>query len=353
MRGQLILYSVLSCVVTASTAFATGGAAANSQEVLAENERAREKFRLGVNAFRAERFEEARQLLSEAWRLRRTYDVAASLAQVEHELGHHGRAAELLDFCLNNFAPIESDTKFQELRQVFDEVQKRVGQIDLTRVPPGAEVWVDEELVGTTPLGLNMYLEPGLHEFDIRLGKKSLRRSLVVQAGAQHRVPIELSHDNAEPAPGSARPSSGAGERAAAAPGSLTGTRPTFPYYIGGALLVAGSTIGVTFHLASNHARIRADDLRTRSGVSDCSVTGATSTEFCRSLQDADAERVFNRNFAVFGYGVAGTAALTMAIYWLWPESDRATKSEYRRRTTWSAAFEPSRVWITAAGSFP
>jgi hypothetical protein len=350
MRGLVVLLGVLTCEVMVGPTCAAPASAATSQEVLAENERAREKFRLGVNAYRAERLDEARQLLTEAWRLRRTYDVAAALAQVEDELGHHARAAELLDFCLNNFAPIESDTKFQQLRQAFDEVRKRVGQIDFTAVPPGTEVRVDDEFVGTTPLDVSTYLQPGLHEFVFRMGDRTLRRSLLVQAEEQHRILLEPQPEKTESSSASTQ------RRAAVAAGmrtAPTGTHPTFPYYIGGALLVAGVTTGIVFHVAASDASGRADELNAQHAVSDCSAKGATSTELCRNLADANSERVFNRNLAIFGYSVAATAAIAMAIYWLWPESDRTATAASPRSLNWSVGYEPSRVWLSTGAAFP
>lgn len=360
MWGLVILVGVLTCESIAGNALASGASTADSHVVSAENERAREKFRLGVNAFRAERLEEARQLLSEAWRLRRTYDVAAALAQVENELGHHDRAAELLDFCINNFPPIESDAKFQELRQTFDELVRRVGKIDLTTVPAGTEVRVDDELVGTTPLGVTMYLTAGLHEFVLRVGGTAVRRSLVVQAGALHRVPVEPRQNGAVPNADVTRRSAGSehggelGSKSAEdAPALASGTRPTFPYYLGSALIVAGVTTGIAFHVAASHERQRADDLRTRFNVSDCGGVGVTSPELCASLADADAERTFDSNLAIFGYGVAGTAAVATAIYWLWPESDHSPTSQLRSSPSWSIGYAPSQIWIGASGSLP
>lgn len=355
MRGLVVLLGVLTCEVTASTACAAPTSATSSQEVMVENERAREKFRLGVNAYRAERLDEARQLLTEAWRLRRTYDVAAALAQVENELGHQARAAELLDFCLNNFAPIESDTKFQQLRQAFDEVTRRVGQIDLTAVPPGTDVRVDGELVGTTPLGISTYLQPGLHEFVFRIGDRRIRRSLLIQTGERHRIVLESQPEKA--ASSSESPRRGAsvaeGRPTVTTSAAPTEAHPTFPYYIGGALFIAGVATGIVFQVAASNASGRADDLKAQPAVSDCSVKGATSTELCRNLADANSDRVFNRNLAIFGYGVAATAAVATVIYWLWPESDRSAKSASSQILNWSGGVEPSRVWLGAEGAFP
>jgi hypothetical protein len=354
MRGLVILLGAMTQNLLAGTVQAAPTSAAATQEPWAENDRAREQFRLGINAFRARRLDEARQLLTEAWRLRRTYDVAASLAQVENELGHRARAASLLDFCLNNFAPIESDTKFQQLRLAFDEVRSRVGQIDLTALPPGTEVRVDDELLGKTPLGMALYVEPGLHDFTLRVRDRMLKRSLSVQAGAEHRLEPELGReqpDGPTKAPVGQVLAEGAPQPNQSA--TSVGARPSFPYYVGAALFAAGAATAVVFQLAANAAHQRAEDLKAQPGATDCAQKGMTSSELCRGIADANADGVFDRNLAIFGYGLAATATVATAIYWLWPDANTTTKTAKPRATTWVIDAEPARVRVGISGSFP
>lgn len=343
-----VVTSTVVCVVLSACAEAVAAEALTSatKAVLAENDRAREKFRLGVNAMRAGRFEEARQLLTEAWQLRRTYDVAATLAQVENELGHRARAAAFLDFCMNNFAPIESDNNFQQLAQAFDEARRRVGRIDLSSVPPGTEIRVDGQTLGITPFELPMYLEPGPHRLSFRLGNRSHERALLVKGGSQFRaiedaavVPSAITSGA-----GLVRVANGAVQPDGA---DASPKRPTLPYYIGASLAVSGVVFAVANQVAASHAHEeRAVALR------GCAAATLPSTDICRQAAIATADHAYFLNLATFGYGLAATAVAATAVYWIWPEP-RRPKSVALASPTWSVGCSPTRVWLAATGAIP
>src|SRR4051812_47809567 len=54
-----------------------------------DNAKVRSLFRRAAAASEAGKYEEARDLLLDAWTIRQTYDVASSLAQVEIQLKHY------------------------------------------------------------------------------------------------------------------------------------------------------------------------------------------------------------------------------------------------------------------------
>jgi hypothetical protein len=294
------------------TAGSSGAASApSSQRVWAENDRARECFRLGINAMRAGRFEEAQQLLSEAWQLRQTYDVAASLAQVENELGNYPRAASLLDFCMTHFAPIESDKNFAQLSKAFDDVRHKVGFVDLSGVPSGTEMLVDGTTIGTLPLALPCYLEPGSHELEFRLGQLTTREWVLINRGAQHRVAPQFKTPRRSSGISRPRPAPAVSAEASAA------ERPTFPYYIGAALFITGVTGATAYGVMEHNARVRYDQLRAQLGTAGC-YSGVSSG--CGELAEARADRSYARSMKTFSAGLAATALVATGLYWVWPE---------------------------------
>src|SRR5882672_10503221 len=60
--------------------------------------RARALYKSASEAFEASQYADARRLLLEAWELRQSYDVAASLGDTELKLGLFPEAAEHLSF---------------------------------------------------------------------------------------------------------------------------------------------------------------------------------------------------------------------------------------------------------------
>ncbi|MGC4070007.1 MAG: hypothetical protein QM784_36200, partial [Polyangiaceae bacterium] len=150
-----------SADTTAETAPVAGSRSNERAPGRRDTSRARELFRLGTNAYRSGRIEEARELLGEAWELQHSYDVAATLGQVEFELGHVVRANELLDFCLQNFPPIESDEKLAKMKRVREKARSRVAVLEIDCACDGAHLRVDDDDVGTLPLTHPLYVLPG------------------------------------------------------------------------------------------------------------------------------------------------------------------------------------------------
>jgi len=354
-RGFVSFAGVFACCWLNGVAEAAPSEATSAPldpEDWAQTDRARELFRLGFNAFQAGRLEEARQLFTEAWELRRTYDVAASLAQVEHDLGHYARSARLLEFCLNNFAPIESDTNLRQLRSAFDDVRKRVGRIELDTVTPGAQVWVDNERVGTAPLGIPMYLEPGAHDVEVRMGDVSVHHALRVKAGGVHRIDADTRVNRRNGRLPSEGPRTDTASLDSTTPVEpAVGERPRFPYFLGGVLFVTGATVGIASHVAAHAADRRAESAR--QSDTPCSATTVESRAACEREFGARTDERFHRNLAVLGYGIAATALVATAVYWLWPSAIAASKPERQLGMSWSLGCEPTGAWVSAFGHFP
>ncbi|HEY5960956.1 MAG TPA: hypothetical protein VIV60_30580 [Polyangiaceae bacterium] len=355
MGGLMLVVALTSAfpavrAEAAPVAATSQGVWADSDQARADNDRAREWFRLGVNAMRAGRLVEAQQLLSEAWQLRRTYDVAASLAQVESELGHNARAAALLDFCMTHFAPIESDKNFKQLGKAFDEVRQKVGLVDLSTLPDGTEIRADGESVGSTPLLLPMYLDPGIHELEFSLTKRTTKQEVLVKPGVQHRIAVNF---NAAKQASAQRPKTAA-KRPHPKPSEQTPPRrPTLPYYIGAALFVTGVTSATVYAIMEHNARIRSEELRDQLGTSGCYTQEKASSSGCNELAEKKADRAYDRTMATFGVGLAATALAATALYWLWPERDVSNSKTISSAAKWEFDCSASRFWIGASGALP
>ena len=137
----------------------------------ADPEHVRDLLTRGTEALSANRNDEARTLLAEAYRLRRSYDVAAALGQAELELGHHRDAAEHLDFAIREFPPGESRKLLKQLEDAFAGAKAHVATLRVSVNQPGCEVTLDGALVGTSPLTNELFVEPGVHALGARVGR--------------------------------------------------------------------------------------------------------------------------------------------------------------------------------------
>src|SRR3954463_14437863 len=85
-----------------------------------EYARARALYKKAAEAFEASQYTEARRLLLDAWALRQSYDVAASLGDTEIKLGLFAEAAEHLSFSVRNFPPLENEQALSNVRRQLE-----------------------------------------------------------------------------------------------------------------------------------------------------------------------------------------------------------------------------------------
>ena len=159
---------------------------------------ARARFKEGVAFYDKGNFEKARASFLQAYALKRhplvLINVALSCLKSDHAL----EAAR--DF--RQFLAEAKDTTEQQRSDATDGLRQalsRVGQIELS-AEPGAEVTVDAEPGGTTPLSDTLVVEPGAHAVRIRArdGTTDTRR-LVVAAGERITATFALARAPAAP----------------------------------------------------------------------------------------------------------------------------------------------------------
>jgi hypothetical protein len=178
---------------------------------------ARARFKEGVAFYDKGKFEKARASFLQAYALKRhplvLINVAMSCLKSDHAL----EAAR--DF--RQFLAEAKDITEQQRTDATDGLRQalpRVGQIEVS-AEPGAEVTVDAEPGGTTPLSDTLMVEPGEHALRIRArdGTTDTRR-VVVAAGAKVAVTLALARAPAAPPPPGVAPEPPAPSAAAEAP---------------------------------------------------------------------------------------------------------------------------------------
>ncbi|HEY3253450.1 MAG TPA: hypothetical protein VGJ91_05860, partial [Polyangiaceae bacterium] len=127
--AAVMVVALTPLLVTAICKASPANTAKANTDASDDNTRLRSLFRKAAAASQEGKYEEARQLLLDAWTIRQTYDVASSLAQVEIQLKHYRDAAEHLEFCLRNFAPVESEQTLDQAKKAFADVKTRVAGV--------------------------------------------------------------------------------------------------------------------------------------------------------------------------------------------------------------------------------
>ena len=310
-------------------------------------------YRKAYAAMAKEDWPKARELLLKVWNEKNTYDVAASLGQVEFKLEHYGAAARYMSFALANVAPSEKAEFIERLKKALREVRLRVGSIRVTVNEPGAEIIAGDEVIGTSPLPQEVFLDPGRHVLLARKGERTAKADVLAKAGEGFEVTLSLP---AEPSP--AAPTSGLGValppsagNAEAQPGDAgTTKRSVVPVLVGGGVAVVAVGFGIGFRVAAASSQDRFEELQTKYGDEGCARSGSDSGD-CTALADAVDSTDFRRNFSTASFVVAGAAAIGTAVYWFWPRSTEAQAGRARSfRLNASADQDGGMVWV--GGSF-
>jgi hypothetical protein len=319
-------------------------------------DRARKLFRLGLNAFKVGRVEEARQLIGEAWELQQSYDIAGALGQVEAELGHFVQAYELLEFTVQNFPPIESDDKLSKMRQMRDLMRLKVTELDVNTSSNDVELKVDNDVLVPLPLVKPLFVLPGDHTLTLVRRGEPVGPSTTVTAQAGQRTSVELSMT---PPPSLvSKPTHREPTRPIA---ETTEVRaPIWPLYVGGGVVALNLAAAIGFKAAANGAEDRANSLKNQlsSAQVQCQSAIGTANELnCRKYSDATSESDGYLRLSTYAVGVASTFAVATIAYWVFAQptaSRRTEKAQVSKLTppTLGVFVDGRSTYLSASGRF-
>lgn len=313
-----------------------------SRETSENTARARELLRKGFESFDAGLYENAREVLTEAFRLRQSYDVAAALGQAELELGRYTDAAEHLDLALRDFPPSESQELYDKLKAGFIEAKKHVGVLEISFDAASAEISVDGAAARAVKSGALVYVMPGRHELDVTLDSSTQTRGIEVVAGSQHRVEfISPAQPTGPAAPPPAPPLPPERE--------VKARRSLVPVYVGASVAVAGLAGWVGFGLAARADRDEANRLREQLGSSGCS-DGTASPAECEAAKEAYDSQRSHATLANVSAGICIAAStITLGYLLFWPSR---TPQQAHARLPLSLSFTSSSAQGFVDGTF-
>jgi hypothetical protein len=157
-----LVFSVTPAMVHVSEAHAQG-----AEKPDPFTDMARQRFQEGVKLFDAKRFEEARAAFLQAYALKKHPAVLLNLAQSELKSGHPVDAARhFAQYLQDNAGAAPADRKTAE--QGISEARLKTGRVQVDVNVPGAEIFVDDELVGKAPLREAVDVGAGAHKIEAR-----------------------------------------------------------------------------------------------------------------------------------------------------------------------------------------
>jgi hypothetical protein len=271
-------------------------------------------FREGNSLYKEQRWAEARSAYESAWRLKKAHDVAANLAYAEMKLGRWRDAAEHLSFAVKNWPPTGKADKRDYAVERFQIAKQEVGTLAIQVEPPRAEVLVDGVVVGQSPLGDEVFVEPGSHTVEAkRAGYQDAKQLVQAAKGSAQTVTLALAAAPPPPPPST---------------GTVPVPRPP-PWRPGpaliipaGALAAGGIAIGAGLTVAANG---KASDVRAMQGnlkqggnAYPCAGASGTTATTCSKLRDTATAQQTLSDGAFASFVTGGAFALVAAGLGIW-----------------------------------
>jgi len=348
-------------------------AAAQSEDPTTKAARAR--FQEGVDFYDKAQFDNARAAFLQAYALKKHPAVLLNLAQSSLRSNRPLEASRYFQQFLRestNLSAQQRDTANNGL----NEARGKLGRVDVA-APPGTEIAVDGERVGTTPLAEAVDVEPGTHVVKARLSDgKEEQQSVTVAAGqrtstkfaapaATVLAPVALPAATPPPpteAPTTAAPTEpplGASVRPDAPHrGLFAPPRSMAPVWIGLGAGVVGAGVAVTFFILKQQAQDNATSVETEiikegGGRGTCASNGpARFSVACKVLAENNA--AVNTDATVANIGIAvGAVGLATAVGWyLFAPKEEAAPASGWRSLTPTAYVLPGAGGVGLGGAF-
>jgi hypothetical protein len=179
---RILVVSLLLAVSFAGTARAQEDAS-----------RARAAFQRGVGAYRDGRFDEALAAFTEANRIKPNPVVLYNIAQAEAEVGRAASAILHFEQYLRDAKAVPVERR-AEVKKEIARLRDKAAVLVVESNMGGAKVLVDGVLVGVTPLGRTISIDPGAHRVVVsHEGFDDFALDVAAPAGETFRVNARLS----------------------------------------------------------------------------------------------------------------------------------------------------------------
>ncbi len=315
-----------ACAFTLAFPTVLAPATAAAQEPAGD---ANAQYRKAFEALAQKNWTEARRLLLPLWNSSHTWDVASGLGQAEFLLKNHAAGATYMAFALANVPPKEKPQTVERLRAALTEMKESVGTVRIAVNKDGAEIAADHEVVGTSPLSREVFLNPGPRVLEARLPKGGAgKETLEVEAGKTYEVAIIVEKQSAGPPATTAAPV--ATTQTATPPPNTPPPAPTdsarpnwTPVLITGGLAVVAAAVGTGFAINANSAKKDGEQAlkaaEAEFGSNPCTPTKGEDSAACQSVKEHQDQRNSSVTVATVSFITSGVfAAAAVGSYFLW-----------------------------------
>jgi len=217
------------------------------------------RFLRGLELYAEDDFRAALVEFQRAYELAPSYRILYNIAQVQFQLQDYAGALRSFQRYLKDGGDSVEATRRKEVEQDIETLHARVASLQISTNEPGAELYVDDVLVGTSPLSSPIIVSAGRRKITARLESYLPVTKLVDVAGADS-ISVRLSLVRSAPAsppapPPSTSPPSAPSPAFPPEPGPTiepSGGVPWVGWAITGGLATGAAVTGVLALRASN-----------------------------------------------------------------------------------------------------
>lgn len=174
-RLALVLLAMLAC---ARISPASADAPADSRK------EARTRFARGVELFEEGAFRAALIEFQRAYELLPDYRLHYNIGHAQMELQDYLQATQSYERYLSEGGSAVSPERQAEVKEILGALSARVGRLSILVTLDGAEVFIDEQRVGTSPLPSSVVVNVGRHRIHARTPRGATSEQIVDVAGA-------------------------------------------------------------------------------------------------------------------------------------------------------------------------
>jgi hypothetical protein len=174
-----------SSAALAPAAGASPGAAAPSPAVVAE---AKQRFDRGLDLYSEGEYPLALIEFTRAYELVPNYRVLYNIAQVGIQLGQYANARRALEEYVQKGSATLSEDRRAGVARDLEMLERRTAFLEIKVNVVGAEVLVDDLVVGKSPLSPALLVDAGVHRISVRHTGYLQRMSRVTLAGGDRQA---------------------------------------------------------------------------------------------------------------------------------------------------------------------
>lgn len=168
----------------------------------AQLEEAQVRFHRGLQLYDEDNYQAALVEFRRAYELAPVFRVLYNIAQVQYQLQDYAGALRSFERYLRDGGDRIEPARRAQVEKDIETLRARVGSLSITTNEPGAEVYVDDVLVGRAPLGAPVLVSAGARRVTARLdGFVPMTRKVDVAGGDALSLRLELVEVDPEPLP--------------------------------------------------------------------------------------------------------------------------------------------------------